>query len=334
MKKWLFYFPLAFLGMLVAIVAAVLVASSWLATQREIVPPKAAAPKGGKHVKAADVEIFVQEEGPADGFPVLFVHGTGAWSEAWRGVMRAVGSAGMRAIALDLPPFGFSQRPDTPRYSKEDQGKRIVGVLDALQLKEAVLVGHSFGGGPTMEAALRIPDRVRAVVLVDAALSISEGEPAPAPLPVRAFLDSGPVRDGFVATFLTNPLFTRKLLQAFIDDPERATDEWVAVYQRPLVVTHTTAAVGTWLPALLAPASVAQSARPASYRTLKTPLYIIWGERDTITPLAQAEQLARLAPRSELAVMKAVGHIPQIEDPAAFNKLLLEQLSRALAASR
>jgi pimeloyl-ACP methyl ester carboxylesterase len=334
MKKWLFYFPLAFVGMLVAVVAAVLVAFTWAATDREVLQPKAAAPKSGKHVRAADVEIFVQEEGPADGFPVLFVHGTGAWSEAWRGVMRAVGGAGMRAIALDLPPFGFSQRPDAPRYSKEDQGRRIVGVLDALELKEVVLVGHSFGGGPTMEAALRIPERVRALVLVDAALSISEGAPAPAPLPVRAFLESGPVRDGFVAAFLTNPLFTRKLLQAFIDDPERATDEWVVLYQRPLVVTHTTAAVGTWLPALLAPQAVSPSERPATYRGLKVPIYLIWGERDTITPLAQAEQLAKLAPRSELAVMKAVGHIPQIEDPAAFNKLLLEQLSRALAESR
>lgn len=334
MKKWLVYFPLAILGMLAAMLAVVLAVFSWQATQREVMTPKAAAPKAGKHVKAADVEIFVQEEGPADGFPVVFVHGTGAWSEAWRGAMRAVGGAGMRAIALDLPPFGFSQRPEAPRYSKEDQGRRIVGVLDALALKEVVLVGHSFGGGPTMEAALRTPQRVRAVVLVDAALSISAGEPAPAPLPVRAFLASGPVRDGVVATFLTNPLFTRKLLQGFIDDPARATDEWVVLYQRPLVVTDTTAAVGDWLPALLAPPAVAQSERPAAYRALKLPLYLIWGERDTITPLAQAEQLVKLAPHTELAVMKGVGHIPQVEDAAGFNRVLLEQLSRALAAPK
>lgn len=327
MKKWL----LGSLAVLVGAVVLILAAFSWQASRREVQAAKAAAPSTGRYVKAADVELFVQEAGPADGAPVVFVHGTGAWSEAWRGTMNAVAAKGMRAIALDLPPFGFSLRPAKPDYSKEAQGRRILGVLDALQLRDVILVGHSFGGGPTMEAALHAPDRVRCVVLVDAALSIANddaGVPA-APLPLRAFLASGVVRDSVVATFLTNPVFTRRLLQGFIDDPSRATDDWVRIYQRPLVVSDTTAAVSAWLPALLAPSEVAASERPASYRGLKVPLYVIWGDRDSITPLDQAQRLVKLAPRAELSVMKGVGHIPQIEDAAAFHALMVEQLVRA-----
>ena len=306
----------------------------WQADRREVLQADKAAPAGGRYVKAGDVEVFVQETGPAAGVPVLFVHGTGAWSEAWRGAMAAGAKAGFRAIAIDLPPFGFSRRPAQPRYGKLDQGRRIAGVLEALDLKQAILVGHSFGGGPTTEAALLAPQRVRALVLVDAALSIGSDE-ALAPQSSRvvdALLAVQPLRDSLVATFLTNPSFTRKLLQGFIDDPARATDAWVRLYQRPLTVTGTTAAVGAWLPALLSPAEVAASERPASYRDMKLPLYVIWGDRDSITPLDQAKRLVSLAPRSELAIMRGVGHIPQIEDAEGFNKLLLAALAKAAAA--
>jgi pimeloyl-ACP methyl ester carboxylesterase len=327
--KWLArgVFALAILA------AAALYAFSWLAERREVADARQAAPPGGRYVKAADVELFVQETGPAAGVPVVFVHGTGAWSEAWRGAMAAAAKAGARAIALDLPPFGFSQRPQAPRYAKLDQGRRIAGLLEALDLKGAILVGHSFGGGPTTEAALLAPDRVRALVLVDAALSIGsdQAQSAAAPPLVESLLGLQPLRDSLVATFLTNPLLTRKLLEAFIDNPVHATNDWVRLYQRPLVVRGTTPAVGEWLPALLAPGTVAASERPASWRGLKIPLFVIWGDKDTITPLSQARRLVSLVPGAQLTVLPDVGHIPQIEDPDGFHRALLAAIAKASA---
>jgi len=319
------------IGVLLGTVILALAAMRGKAAWHEDLPAAAAAPAEGRFVKAYDVSVFVQEIGPASGVPVLFVHGTGAWSECWRGVMGEVAKAGMRAIAIDLPPFGYSQRPEVPRYTKRAQGRRIVGVLDALGIESAVLVGHSFGGGPTMEAVLLAPGRVRAVVLVDAALSIghdSGSAPEATPLALRAVLAVTPLRDSLVATFLTNPMFTRLLLQSFIDDSARATDEWVRVYQRPLAVAGTTTAVGNWLPALLAPGDTAPSELPKSYRDLRLPLRVIWGDRDSITPLAQGERIAKLVPGATLTVLKGIGHIPQIEDPRAFNETLLDVLAK------
>jgi pimeloyl-ACP methyl ester carboxylesterase len=57
------------------------------------------------------------------------------------------------------------------------------------------------------------------------------------------------------------------------------------------------------------------------------PVFVIWGDRDTITPLAQGERLAAITPKAELLVMKQVGHIPQIEDAGQFNQLLLKCVS-------
>ena len=55
---------------------------------------------------------------------------------------------------------------------------------------------------------------------------------------------------------------------------------------------------------------------------------MIWGGRDSITPLAQGERLAAITPKAELLVMKQVGHIPQIEDARQFNELLLQCVGR------
>lgn len=331
MLKWLTRLVLV----LLLAAAATLAAFRWSATQREIGDARQAAPPGGRYLKAADVEIFVQETGPADGVPVLFVHGTGAWSEAWRGAMQAAAGAGFRAIALDLPPFGFSQRPPEGAYSKLDQGRRIAGLLEKLELPPAILVGHSFGGGPTAEAVLLSPQRVRALVLVDAALSIlPDGATAPESSAVAAtLLGVQPLRDSLVATFLTNPRFTRRLLENFVDNPVHASGDWVKLYQRPLAVTGTTAAVGAWLPELVAPSTVAPSERPAAWRSLKLPVFVIWGDKDTITPLDQGRRIAALVRGAELVVLKEVGHIPQIEDPVEFHRALLAALAKARASS-
>jgi len=309
--------------------AAALATFSWQADRRETLPAAAAAPPTGRYVPAADVEMFVQETGPADGPVVLFVHGTGAWSETWRESMSVLAEGGFRAVAIDLPPFGYSRRPDAPRYGKRDQGERIVGLLDALKVRRAILVGHSFGAGPTVEATLLAPERIRALVLVDAALGVraDAAQAQPPSFLLRAFFAIRPLRDSVVAAFLTNPSFTRRLLQAFINDPARATDERVAVYRRPLAVKGTTRAVGEWLPALLAPSGAAASEDPASYRSLLMPVFVIWGDRDTITPLDQGRHLVDIVPGARLLVLPRVGHIPQIEEPAQFNGLLLKTVT-------
>jgi len=322
---------LALRVLLLALVAALLVLGGfrWAAARREQGTARD-APPGGRFVKAGDVRMFVQDSGPASAPGVLFVHGTGAWSETWRDAMATAADAGFHAVAVDLPPFGFSERPESGRYGKTDQGRRIVGVLEALGPQPVVLVGHSFGGGPTVEAALLAPERVRGLVLVDVALGLppeGAGRSSP-PRLLGALLAVRPLRDAVVATFLTNPRFTRRLLQSFIADPSRATPERVAVYQRPLTQKGSTEAIGQWLPALLAPAEAAPSEDPASYARLRMPVVLIWGGRDTITPLAQGQRLARLVAGAQLVVMDAVGHIPQLEDPEPFDAIFAQALAR------
>ena len=318
--RWVFGIALVLAGVAIG----VLLFFRWQADSRESRVAAEAAPKPGRYVRAADIELFVQEEGQAGAPAVVFIHGTGAWSETWRPAMKAVAAEGFRAIAIDLPPFGYSSRPATQRYDRPDQAQRIIAALDTLKLDTAILVGHSFGAGATVEAALMSPKRLRALILVDAALGLqaTAAEADPGVL-VRALLGAKPLRDSLVAGFLTNPGFTKRLVQSFVADPAKVSDERAAVYQQPLYVKGTTSAVGAWLPTLLLPVTGAQSNVVSSYESLTMPVYLIWGALDSITPLAQAEHIKQIVPKAELSIMKNVGHIPQIEDATQFNALLV-----------
>ena len=267
-------------------VAAVLGTFWWRAHARETLNRADAAPKSGRFVRAADVEIFVQEIGSPTAPVVLFVHGMGAWSELWRETLAATAAAGFRAVAMDLPPFGYSARPAPGAYGRQDQARRILGVLDALGVRQATLVGHSFGGGPTMEAVLLAPQRVRALVLADAAIGLDAagsggGGPAATLLGVR------PLRNAIVSATATNPLLSRSLLARFVARPEAVTDARIRVLQAPLVLRGATDAFGDWLLDFLTSREVSLSATPAAYRGLAMPTLIIWGDLDTTTPPAQ-----------------------------------------------
>jgi pimeloyl-ACP methyl ester carboxylesterase len=199
-------------------------------------------------------------------------------------------------------------------------------VLDALGVRQATLVGHSFGGGPTMEAVLLAPQRVRSLVLADAAIGLDA--PAGGGGGAALVLRARPIRNALVASTVTNPLLTRRLLTLFVADPGAVTDARVQVLQAPLAVQGATEAFGDWLLDFLTSREVALSTHGDAYRAVAVPTLVIWGDRDTTTPLTQGQRLARLIAGAELAIMPGVGHMPQIEDPAQFNRLLLAFLEK------
>jgi len=305
-----------------------------------------AAPKTGRFVQAADVDLFVQEEGPADGAPVVLVHGTGAWSEIWRGTMHALAGAGYRAIALDMPPFGYSSRPASGDYGDAAQARRILGALDALQIQRATLVGHSFGARPTMQATFLAPQRVERLVLVDAALDLTRrhaaapGDTTPSteitgPWLVRAILGAPPLRDAVVATTLSNPRMTGWLLSKLVSNREAAiTPERIAMLQRPFVLDGWTHGLGEWLAPFATTRTSSMATDRSRYATLTMPTLVLWGARDSLTPMPQGEDLVRLIRGARWEVLPRAGHIPAIEDEPSFDAALLDFLRASSPKSR
>jgi pimeloyl-ACP methyl ester carboxylesterase len=298
---------------------------------RETRTSEEAAPASGHLVSAGDIKLYVQEDGPENGLPVVFIHGFGAWSETWKKTTSVLASHGFHTIALDVPPFGFSEKVTDGTFSRNAQAQRIIKVLDALGLHQVILVGHSVGARPTVEAALLAPDRVRALVLVDGALGFgTDGEFAPndPSLLARAFFAIHPLRNAMLSATATNPLMTKKLLSTFVADPNILTPALLSVYQKPFVVKDSTNRLGDWLKVLSVDTDTSLSGKLSNFSRLAMPTLLIWGDKDTITPLWQGEKLKASIPGASLSVLKGLGHIPQIEDPGQFNNSLLPFLEQ------
>lgn len=331
LRRWLLRLLLVPLG-----VVLLLFTGCWIASQsRESKSRAEAAGGSGRFLRAADVELHIQEAGPADGPTVVMIHGTGAWSEIWRETITALTAAGYRSVAIDLPPFGFSERPANANYGDEAQAARILGILEGLDLHGVTLVGHSFGARPTVTAALRALPRIRNLVLIDPALGIRSGDAMASvlPLPLRAIVGTPILRDPLIAATLTNPILTKMLLRRLILDPADATDHQVELVQRQFAVDGTTHALGAWLRAFLSDAEAAPARDLATYRQLPIPTLLLWGAEDAITPLDQSTPVLDALPHASLVVLEKTGHIPMIENVAAVNAALLHFLSQQQPAA-
>src|SRR5438552_12102346 len=96
--RWIGRAILIAFALLLCVSAAALTTFRWQAHARETRTRVEAAPASGRFVRAADVEVFLQEIGPSEAPVVLFVHGMGAWSEIWRESLVATAAAGFRAV--------------------------------------------------------------------------------------------------------------------------------------------------------------------------------------------------------------------------------------------
>jgi pimeloyl-ACP methyl ester carboxylesterase len=203
-------------------------------------------------------------------------------------------------------------------------------VLEGLGISQAILVAHSVGARPAMEAALQDPAKIERLVLVDPALGFHpdpQGEPRfeqsdPAWI-VRAFFAAKPLRNAALGAYGTNPAATRRLFASFVSRKEAVTDDLVAMLQQALAVRNTTSAYGDWLEYLVAAQDTSLSSEFRNFRKLEMPVAIIWGSTDTVTPLWQGQKLQELIPGSEHSVIEGAGHIPYLEVPAQFNRALL-----------
>ena len=135
-------------------------------------PPKALADPDSRFIEVEGIEIHYKQQG-AGGSALILLHGFGASTFSWREVMEPL-AANATVVAFDRPAFGLTERPLTwdtfNPYATSNQARLTVGLMDALGIERAVLVGNSAGGTVAALTALTYPERVEALILVDAAI--------------------------------------------------------------------------------------------------------------------------------------------------------------------
>ncbi|MFQ3566153.1 MAG: alpha/beta hydrolase [Aggregatilineales bacterium] len=273
----------------------------------------------GAFLTAQDVRIYYEDVGDRDAPPLVLIHGLFGSTMTWRYNVDALLEAGYRVIMFDRPGFGLSDKTAAFNYAISNQADLTAALLDALDIESAVIVGHSAGGNVAASFALRHPDRVDRLVLVDAAVAFG-GPPAF----VGSLVTLPPVwRWGRV---VLQAYFTRENVEAtlrgFQADPSFLTEADYDAYWRTFQTPG-------WDVALLAITRDlgADALDDAALSRITAQTLLIWGAEDTLTPPAQAERLAALLPNARLVVIPNAGHQPFEEDPQGFNQALIAFLS-------
>ncbi|MDQ3757539.1 MAG: alpha/beta hydrolase [Actinomycetota bacterium] len=119
-----------------------------------------------RFVEANGIRLFCVESGPADGPLVLLVHGWPEFWWSWRRQLPVLGTAGYHAVAVDLPGYGCSDKPDVV-YDEAWVNTCLAEAITALGHEQAALVGHDWGGLLVWPFARRFPERTAAVVGVN-----------------------------------------------------------------------------------------------------------------------------------------------------------------------
>ncbi|PJF35138.1 MAG: hypothetical protein CUN49_12120 [Candidatus Thermofonsia Clade 1 bacterium] len=286
--------------------------------------PRALADPNGKFVRLNGAEIYYVAYGEQNAPAVIFLHGLFGSAFSWRKNLEAVAAAGYRAIAFDRVGAGLSDKRESLDFSHAAGADLVAALLDALQIERATIVGHSAGGNVLAHFALRHPERVQALVIVDGAIIGASG----APPFVSALVAFPPIQRW--ARVLLNALLTEARLaeavQAFYVKKDWLTEADLAGYWRPFQVAGwDIGLLGLVRDAAankLSDDQVAQLAKFAE-RTL-----IIWGEADTVTPFETGRELAARLPGAQLVSYAGIGHQPMEELADAFNRDLIAFLER------
>ena len=125
-----------------------------------------------------------------DGPPVVFFHGEPTWSFLWRKVIPPVRDAGFRCIAPDLPGFGRSDKPtDLNWYSYDRHTAAAASLLESLDLRDATVVVHDWGGPVGLRLAVEHPERIARMVILDTGLFTGHQKMTDAWIAFRDFVE-------------------------------------------------------------------------------------------------------------------------------------------------
>ena len=236
-----------------------------------------------------DIEMWRAEFGPAQGKPVIMVHGGLANSNYFGTVIPYLVQAGFHVIAVDSRGHGRSTRSAQP-YSYELMASDVVGMLDALHIPKADLVGWSDGGIIGIVMAIRYPERLNRVFAFGA----------------------NTVPDGLIPDFDKHGVF--KMYE------ERAGAEYRHLSPTPGQYQNFLAQISKmW--------ATQPNITTEQLRTIHTPVVIADGRYDEGIKQSHDRYMAATIPGARLVILPGVSHFAMLQDPALFARAVLDGLT-------
>lgn len=274
-----------------------------------------------QEVRRIDVDgttLAVMDTG-ADGPPVLLVHGLGFTSSLWEYQLDSPLGEQARLIAPDLPGWGLSDQPDGP-YTPSWYATHLVGLLDALGLDRATVVGHSMGAQAAIMMALEHPSRVERLVLV-------------APAGVETFT---PEEAALLGGFWTverlrarTPAEARQAYAFVFSDFDAGVERLLA---ERLAIDETPRFDGMARAVLRSIQGMLDEPVRARLGEITVPTLIVFGAADAMIPNralhpdltvdSLGHEAKTAIPGAQLVLIEGAGHTPYHDDPEAFASAL------------
>jgi 2-hydroxymuconate semialdehyde hydrolase (EC 3.7.1.9) len=204
--------------------------------------------------------------------------------------------------------FGYTEQPEGYEFSLDNWVQHIIGVMDALNIQKAHIVGNSFGGGLAIATALRYPERVDRLVLMGAAgtkFKLTEG------------LDA-------VWGYQPSIENMRKLLDLFAYDRSLVSDELAEVRYKASIRPGVQESFASMFPAPRQQWLDSLASSDEELKSLSNEALIIHGREDRVVPLSSSLHLAEVIDRAQLHVFGRCGHWTQIEHTDRFNRLVAD----------
>jgi pimeloyl-ACP methyl ester carboxylesterase len=265
--------------------------------------------------------VHYRDQGNPDGQPILFIHGSNASLHTWEQLIAGM-PKNYRLISLDLPGHGLTGPHPQDDYSAEAMFEAVEAVASELNLddQQLILVGNSMGGWVSWRYALDHPDRVKAMVLIDAAGAPTTTKP---PLNLGFKLMRNPLIRP-LTTYITPRSIIKKSLQQTIDDDALVTEEMVDRYWELLRYPGNRHATGL---------RAIQSRETEQYgkrlNEIATPSLILWGETDQLIYVSSAHIFNETLQDSSLIIYPDIGHIPMEENAADVARDIIAFLDKA-----
>jgi pimeloyl-ACP methyl ester carboxylesterase len=269
------------------------------------------------------------ETGADSGGPVVvLLHGLASSSQTWATVMPLLGTH-THVIAPDLLGHGMSAKPRSGDYSLGAYATGLRDLLIALDVPQATIAGHSFGGGVAMQFAYQFPERTQRMVLVasgglghDVTVALRAATLPGTALALRVAAALTPRWLAHIGVRLVRVIPT--VPKAEIDGPADAFDSF-ADHGARKAFTHTVRGA-------LNMAGQRLDGTERLYLLADTPVLFVAGNRDSVIPIAHTRTAHDVLPDSRLEIFDNAGHFPHIDQPQRFAHLLCDFLVTATPA--
>jgi haloalkane dehalogenase len=248
-----------------------------------------------------------------EGRPVLFFHGEPTWSFLWRKVIPPVRDAGFRCIAPDLPGFGRSDKPvDMDWYSYDRHTESVAPLLEELDLHDATVVVHDWGGPIGLRLAVEHPDRISKLVVLDTGLFTGRQQMTDAWIAFHDFVER---TEDLPVGFLVRG--------ACKQDPG---DEVIAAYDAPYPNPESKAGARAF--PLMLPTSTEMPGAEAGQRVLdalrgdRRPKLVLWADSDPVLTLQTGERFAGMLGTEVNHVIENASHFLQEDAGSEIGRLI------------